>query len=117
MKRHIKFIGILAILIGAIALPSRALATPTIDKAPVRPTLIRVLEPGELRHIRNCHKYSDMHVYSRGGRPFDQRRDAEAGMYWVKSNGYAVAGFDRVNCDWISFANRPVLVAMWKEER
>jgi hypothetical protein len=117
MKRHIEFIGIFATLILAIAIPARAnAATPSLDKAPVRPTLIRVLEPGNLRHIRNCDKYSDMHVYSRGGRPFEQRRDAEAGNYWVKSNGMAVAGFDRVNCDMISFARRPVLIAFWKED-
>lgn len=106
---------IVATAVAFVAATGNAEATPPLTQTPVRPDIIRAIAPGDSVSVPGCRKgYSDMHVYSAGGRPFRQTRDAQDRAIWLARDGHAVAGFERVNCDWFNFGRRPVILALWR---
>lgn len=113
------------VLYGMTALTLVALAFLYVDacSATATPNLGNVEQPEFLARLKandlvnagpDCRVYSDFHAYSPGGKPFRQKEDPIAGPYWVDARGRAVAGLDRVNCDFISFRSRTLIVAAWK---
>lgn len=106
----------LAALSAALLAPSAVASTPTIDRVPTRPDVVRSVGALGSVHLPRCRGFSDVHVYSGStGRAFRQRSSA-AGPYWIDSRGRAVAGFDRTNCDVIAFGRRALTVAAWRDQ-
>lgn len=102
---------------AALALASPAAATPNIDDAPHRPDFTAALDPGETVTIPAAvcdgKRPSDVHAYTRAGRPLHQRRAITAGgHYWRSRSGRTAAAYVSVNRDFFAY-RRPVLVAAW----
>lgn len=105
----------LAVLAAALLATSAQASTPSIDRVPHRPDVVRSVAGFGSAHLPRCRGFSDAHVYSGAtGRAYRQRSSA-AGPYWTDSRGRAVAGFDRTNCDVIAFVRRSMIVAAWRD--
>lgn len=79
----------------------------------VNPDWQGIVRPGEGLHV-SLRKVGDVHCYNnRTGKAYNQGR-SKAGPYWYNNAGRAVAGFDRINNDFVSFTDRTaVICAAW----
>jgi hypothetical protein len=116
IKRHREFLALMTILVIALGLAAAdAHARPALTEADQPADVIRVIEPGDFVHVANCRRFSDMDLFTGGGRRFNQVKDPQ-GWVFLARDGHAVGGFTRVNCDWFNFGTRPVILGLWREQ-
>ena len=105
------------LMIAGSALAASAAATPSLDRVPQRPDFTAALDPGETVTLPSAtcdgRAPSDLHVYTRAGRPLHQRRAITAGgHYWRSRSGRTTAAYVSANRDFFAGCGR-VIVAAW----
>lgn len=79
--------------LAAAALAAPAAAAPNLDDAPHRPDFQTRLDPGHSSVLVPCRRPSDLHVYTRAGRPLHQYRTGRARHTFRSRSGRTVATF------------------------
>lgn len=106
------------VCLASIAFAASASATPTIDRAPTRPDIVRAIDASVDTDVTfRCRRYSDWHVYSASGRPYLQVPAEHAdGYYFMNRRGRIMAVIERIGrgrCVGYGLARRPMLLALW----
>lgn len=103
----------------ALASPTAAVATPSLDTVPTRPTITRAVAAGHAVALpaRVCSgSFSDFQAYSgHTSRAFVRQSIESDGIVWATRSGRAVASLAWDDCTVRALSRRPITFGAWQE--